>query len=395
MIKIITFIKGFVRVSVSGKFVERFLNICMNRDIYVWNIKNRGTELLHLNMTIKGFKQIRPVAFKSKTRVKIISRHGFPFIINRYKKRKAFVISAILTVFLLLYITSFVWVIDVEGNEKVKTEIILNELKNNGFSVGTLRYGKNISELQNKMMLSVDELSWIWVEIKGTRAIVAVKEKTPVPILVDRHHPCNIVASNDGVITEINATYGEKVASIGDVVKKGDLLISGVSNTKYDGIHYLHSSGIIKARTYHSKSAEIPLKRTNFTKTGEKISKRSFNFFGFRVKLYRSENPPFEYAENDSKVHHLSLGKNFVMPISFEENIYYELVKEEIKVSEEEAISIGEKELFSELDKNLPERATVINKTSEVVSKDDSQISIKVNYECVEEIGVEAPIEVQ
>lgn len=346
-------------------------------------------------MTIKGFKQIRPVAFKSKTRVKIISRHGLPFVINKYKKRKAFAISAILTIFLLIYITSFVWVIDVEGNEKVKTETILNELKNNGFTVGTLRYGKNISELQNKMMLSVDELSWIWVEIKGTRAIVEVKEKVAVPILIDRHHPCNIVASNDGVITEINATYGEKVASIGDVVKKGDLLISGVSNTKYDGIHYLHSSGLIKARTYHSESGDFPMKRTKFTKTGEKISKKAFNFFGFRVKLYKSENPSFEYAENDLKVHHLSIGKNFVIPISFEQNIYYELAKEEIKISKEDAIAMGEKELFAKLDNSLPEKATVINKTSEVFPSDNGQINIKINYECIEEIGVEAPIEVQ
>ena len=349
---------------------------------------------MHLNMTVKGFKKVPPIAYKSKTRVRIISRHGLPFLINKYKKRKVFVISGTVAILLLLYITSFVWVIDVEGNEKIKSETIIEALEDNGFKTGILRYGNDISALQNKMMLSLDELSWLWVEIKGTRAIVKVKEKTPVPNIVDRHMPCNIVASNSGVITEINATYGEKLAKIGDVVKKGDLLIGGISNTKYDGIHYLHSSGVVKARTYHKKSSDFPLLKEVFSKTGKKISKKTINFFGFRVKLYSRENSPYEYSEKEERKSYISFGQNYVLPIGIESVDYYELSRSELPLTVEQVTETGTNKLFSDLDKNLPEGTVVVNKTHTVNGVDEKTVRIEVCYECIEQIGVEVPIEI-
>ncbi len=395
LIKILTYIKGFVRISVTGRFVERFLNICMNRNIYVWNIKNRGSELLHMNMSIDGFKQMPSVTFKTKTKVKIISRHGLPFILKKHKKRKTFLLAGAIAVILFTCITSFVWVIEIEGNEKVSSETIISALEANGFKTGILRYGNDIPALQNKMLLDVDELSWIWVDIRGTRAVVQVKEKVPVPSIVDRKHPCNIVAKTDGLITEVKATYGEKMVTVGDVVKKGDLLVSGIANTKYGGIHYLHSSGSIKARTWHSESGDFALIKVNFSKTGKKISKNTINFFGFRVKLYMKENLPFEYSEEEVKTHYLSLGKNFVFPISVEHRTYNELLRSEEQLSVDQATEIACRELGNRLDSSLPEGTTVVDKTHEVVPASDGVINVKLNYECIEEIGAEVPIEIQ
>ncbi len=395
LIKIFTYIKGFVRVSVTGRFVERFLNVCMNRNIYVWNIKNRGSELLHVNMSIDGFKQMPSVAFKTKTKVKIISRHGLPFVLNKHKKRKVFLIAGTAAIMAFMFITSFVWVIEVDGNEKVSDEIIITALENNGFKIGNLRYGNDISALQNKMMMDVEELSWIWVDIKGTRAIVQVKEKVPVPSIVDRKHPCNIVADKDGLITSVEATYGEKMVSVGDVVKKGDLLIGGISNTKYGGIHYLHSSGSVKARTWHSKSADFPLVKVNFSKTGKKISKNTINFFGFRVKLYMKENLPFEYSEENTETHYLSIGRNFVFPVSFEQRTYNELLRSEEQLTVEQATENGCTILSGQLDSQLSAGAIVVNKTHEVAEVSEDAVNIKLNYECIEEIGAQVPIEIQ
>ncbi len=394
LIRILTYIKGFVRISVAGRFVERYLNICMNRDIYVWDIKNRGSELLHMNMTVEGFKQIPPVAFKSKTRVKILSKHGLPFVLQKYKRRKGFVVAGIAAAVLFAYITSFVWVIDIEGNEKVSTDVIMSALENNGFKTGVFRYGRDISALQNKLLLEVDGLSWIWVEINGTRATVQVKEKVPVPHIVDRDLPCNLVAAADGLVTEVKATYGEKMVSVGDVVKKGDLLVSGISDTKYGGIQYLHSSGSIKARTWHSKSGDFPLVKINFSKTGKKISKKTINFFGFRVKLYLRENLPFEFSEEEAKIHRLSIGENLVIPISLESATYHELLKSEEPLTEEQAAAIACTELGAQLDGELAEGTVIVSKTHEVAPAAEGQISVKLNYECIEEIGTEVPIEV-
>lgn len=395
IIHILTYLKGFVRISVSGRFTERFLNICGNENIYIWNVKTRGGGLIHLNISVKGFKMLVPIAGKSRTRVRIVSRHGLPFFLKKHRKRKMFFASAVAASLMLVYITSFVWVIEVEGNEKIGENVILEALEKNGFKVGTFRYGNDIFDLQNKMLLDVDGLSWLWVEIKGTRALVEVKEKTPVPQIVDRLHPCNIVAKTDGLITEFNATYGEKLAAIGDVVKKGDLLIGGITSTKYGGIHYLHSSGVIKARTWHTKTGDFPLKKINFSKTGKKFSKNTINFFGFRVKLYSDDKLPYTDFEEEEKIRRFSIGKNFVFPVSVEQKIYYELLREEEMITKEAAEEAAVEKLSGELDGEMSADGVVVNKAhfAELVSEDT--VRVRVDYECIEEIGEEIPIEVQ
>lgn len=395
IIRILTYLRGFVRISVSGRFTERFLNICGKKNIYIWNIQNRGNGLIHLNMSVKGFKTIVPVAGKSKTRVHIISRCGLPFFLKKHRKRKMFFAAAVAAVLLLAYITSFVWVIEVNGNEKLDDGVILDALAKNGFKIGTLRYGNDIFDLQNKMLLEIDELSWLWVDIKGTRALVEVKEKTPVPQIVDRSRPCNIVAKTDGLIIEFNATYGEKLAAIGDVVKKGDLLIGGISSTKYGGIHYLHSAGVIKARTWHTKTGDFPLKKINFSKTGKKFSKNTINFFGFRVKLYSDGKMPYADFEEEEKIHRFSIGENFVFPISVERKIYHELSREEETISNEAAEAEAVERLSDELESELSTDTVIVSKNHSAEFADGESVTVRVDYECVEDIGREIPIDVQ
>lgn len=395
IIRILAYLKGFVRVSAAGRFTERFLNMCSKRGIYIWDIKNRGNCLVHLNMSVNGFKRIIAIAGKSRTRVRIVSRHGLPFFLKKHRKRKIFFATAVATAIMLVCVTSFVWTVEIDGNEKIDNAVILSALEKNGFKIGTLRYGNDIFDLQNKMLLDVDGLSWLWVEIKGTRALVHVKEKTPVPQIVDRAQPCNIVARTDGLITEFNATYGEKLASIGDVVKKGDLLIGGISGTKYGGIHYLHSSGVIKARTWHTKTGEIPLKKINFLKTGKKFSKNTINFFGFRVKLYLSDKMPYSKFEEEDKVHRFSIGKNFVFPIAIEQKIYHELLEKEYFSTADEAEAEAVATLSAEIEKELGADAEVVNKTHFAKLSENECIAVRVDYECIEDIGLPVPIEIQ
>lgn len=393
LLKIVMLLKGFVRVSVAGRFVERFLNLCKNRKIHIWNIKKHGEELLHLDMGIESFKRMPEVAYKSRTRVRIISRHGLPFVIQRHKKRKAFAVSAIAATALFLYITSFVWVIEVEGNEKLSAEQIVAELEKNGFRKGQFRYGNDIQSLQNKMLVDVEELSWLWVEIKGTRAIVQVKEKVPIPQIVDKDIPCNVVAERDGLITQINATCGEKAVKVGDVVKKGDLLIGGISQTAYDGLHYFHSSGEVSARTWYTCVADYPLKETKFLKTGKFFSKNTINFFGFRVKLYRDKKMPYAHSEEQAQVYSFSLGKNMVFPVSLERKICYELAAEEENHTFDSALEKALAKAYDELENQLGQGAVVVNKGYELVSESDEQITVKATCECIEDIGTCVPIE--
>ena len=102
---LLNYILGYVRITVEGYYIERFINICRNNKIIIWNLKRDKSVRLNLNIGIKDFKKIKKIAKKTKCKVKIIKKKGLPFLFNRYKKRKIFVIFLFIILFVITYIS--------------------------------------------------------------------------------------------------------------------------------------------------------------------------------------------------------------------------------------------------------------------------------------------------
>ena len=169
----------------------------------------------------------------------------------------------------MLISTSFVTDIEVLGNEKLTKQQVIDMLSQTGFRKGMLIYNIDKKLIQQEMIKNFDEFSWIWIDLNGTRANVTIKERVPVPEISDNTDYSNCVASSDGVIVEVMPRYGKQIVFPGDVVKRGDLLISGISETKADDIRYLHADGIVMAKTWYSISGEYNHTRIDRHLTGE------------------------------------------------------------------------------------------------------------------------------
>lgn len=388
IIKIIDYIKGFVKINIQGLFIERFINVCMRRNIHLWDIENTGKNEMNMNISTKGFKLLRPVARKTKTKVKILKKKGLPFFFSRYRRRKLFIAGIVVMLFALYYITSLVLIIDIKGNSIVSDEKVLSSLENNGFKSGMRSSKVDIVKLQNGVMLDIDELSWLWIDIDGIKATVEVKEKVPMPKIIDKNTPCNIISSKDGVVSSISATNGKRVVGVGDVVSKGDLLISGIIGSRYEGYKFMHSSGNVMARTWYEKSVKIPLFKEEYSLTGKKIKKSTVNFFGFGVKLYLKNEIPYEHYKSSGIVRRMKLFGNYYLPFSFSKSTYEECVKNEIPISEKEGYDIGMKEIQEELEKSFSQNTSVVSIDGHYEKIDSGHILVTANYECIEDIGV-------
>ena len=55
---LLNYILGYVRISIEGYYIERFINICTNNNILIWNLKREKNIKLYLNTSIKKFKEI-------------------------------------------------------------------------------------------------------------------------------------------------------------------------------------------------------------------------------------------------------------------------------------------------------------------------------------------------
>ena len=100
-LSLIKFFRGFLLVRLNGYSPERFLNLCSNHNILIWSLSNRG-DTYEFYISIAGYRKLKPLLKKTKTRITILKRIGFPFFLYRYRKRKLF-FAGILLCFCLLF----------------------------------------------------------------------------------------------------------------------------------------------------------------------------------------------------------------------------------------------------------------------------------------------------
>ena len=394
LVNLFNLLRGYVVIFVEGYFLERFINICTRRNIYLWDLKKLSQTTLRAKISIKGFRLLPEIARKSKVHIHILSKRGMPFVIHRYRKRYAVIVGLVIFFIVFWILTSFVWMIDISGNEQISREDILSALENNGVKIGTYTNSIDVDQVQNGMKIELDKLSWAGIEKRGSKVIVEIRERKSAPMIYDKTTPVNIIAKKDGIIKNILATDGAPVVKIGDTVQKGDLLISGIITGETEGNRKVHSYGEVVARTFYEKRAEVPLSVENKVYTGNEVSRKSIKIFNFKINLYRNSGISYSNYDKIEEIHELTVGK-LILPITYIKEIYKEYTPEIEPIDEEQAINQFVLEYEQELFPTLEEGYEILDKKIEHTPGENNTIHVRAYYECAEKIGVEEAITVE
>ncbi len=380
--KIPEFLKGTVEIKATGDFLERFLNVCMRRGIFLTSIKRIGKREITARIGIKGFKAIRPVAKKTRTRVRVVNREGMPFILHRYKNRRLALVGVAVFVVLMWYFSSHIMGISIYGNQRLSSAEIEKGLKEFGLFRGAATRSLEPRLVQNKMMTAFDDIAWIGVNIKGSRAHIEVRERLDTKVALDTHIPCNLVASRSGVIEGLEVQEGQTMVKLHDMVEEGELLVSGIIDSTVQGMRYVHASGRIYAQTRYTKSVDVPLKYTEKLFTGKKRSRFSVNFLGKSFDLFLQGRKPFEYCDQSEPKEWQVAAKLGVVRQEF-----LEYVPEERVRSIQEAVTFGGDNLLKELKSEMGESVEISEKNVNYVQKDKNTVTVTLEILCREDIA--------
>lgn len=387
---ILSYILGYLRLTIEGYYIERFINICKNNNIMIWNLKRKKDVQLHLNVRIKEFREICQIARKTRCKIKIERKKGLPFLVHKYKKRKIFIFLLIILVILIMISSNFVWNVEIKVEDNQNLENILEDIEKAGLKTGKLKSQVNTKEVINKLRLERQDIAWVGIELKGTNAIVKLVKADKKPDIIDEKEYCSIVSDKAGIITKINAQTGTANVKVGDTVKEGEILINGWMEGKYTGIRYVHSKGEIEAKVWHTKNKKIAYNTTEQTETGELEQKYAIKFNNFKINFGKgvSKFKIYDTIENESK---LKLFSDFYLPISIIKTTNKE--KEEIqkKYNIQEAKNIGIQELQEELDKEIIDKEKIVNKNINTYELEDG-VDVYVTYEVLENIGTNEKI---
>ena len=323
------------------------------------NLKREKGVKLYLNIGIKDFYRAIKVAKKLKCKIKIEKKRGVPFLLNKYRKRKSFLISLIIIIVALYISSNYVWNIDIQVEENLQLQNIEEDIKDAGLKIGIRKNDVKTQEIVNKIRLKRNDISWIGISLKGTNVIVKAVKAKEAPELINENEYCNIVAQKGGIITEIIAQNGTSQVKDGDEVQEGQVLIQGTMEGKYTGTRYVHSLGEVKAIVQYIKTEKIPLKEEQKIKTGNKENKYRINFNNFQINFYKtlSKFKIYDTIEENKKFRIFS---SLYLPISVTKITNEELENFSKEYTIEEATETGTKQLEEKIEAEIDNKQNIL-----------------------------------
>lgn len=152
---------GYVNIEVEGFFVERFINICFQKKIFLWKFERSKSTVITARIAIKDFKKLRNIAKKTKCKISLKEKKGLPFILNKYKKRKIFAITLAVIAILIFGLTRYVWNIELLCDGEINETEILELLKKDGIYEGCKISKIDTNKIINEIRLERSDISWV------------------------------------------------------------------------------------------------------------------------------------------------------------------------------------------------------------------------------------------
>lgn len=385
--------QGVVTLTVTGAYPERFLNECARQGVLFWGAEPVDAVTLRVKVHAKDRRRAEGVAGRLLCDVRADSVAGAPFFLARLRRRYALLFGLALALAAVTFLSQFVLTVEVVGNQTVPTAVILSELRRAGVRPGAFGPALNEAEIAQKALLELKDLSWMAVNLYGTRAQVLVRERRPKPELEDTRRPADVVAGATGLIAHLETWSGEALVAEGDTVVEGDVVISGwvpIEPPPYSevgdlGGRAVRAEGLVVARTWRTLTASMPLETWVKEPTGREKVRLSLEVLGKRVNFYGKGGISFPEYDKITQVHALTLPGDCRLPLSLTVESFREVELLSCPIDRAGAAQVLEADLRERLEKLVNGGEVVSCEVSAV--EDGGVLTVRLLAECREEIG--------
>lgn len=321
LISLFRYLGGYIKLKVEGNAIERFFTLCGKKDILLWNITYKK-DYYECFVSRRGFEEMEAVVEKTNTKLTVLEKYGLPFFLHCHRKRKIFVLGFFLCVFLVYFLSLFVWDIEVIGTYSHTEEEILKYMRQKNILSGIQKKEVNCAKLEEDMREDFDDVAWVSCELDGTRLTVHLKESLQTDTSKKEEKPCDISARKSATITSIVTREGTPLVKKGDKVKKGDTLISGLIYIYDDANEMLEAGKVAADGDVYGKTTyqyEDFFERSYYEKkyTGEEIKNYTIQIGEYQIKLWKKMENNKNYDILSEKKQ-LKIGTNLYLPVALE-----------------------------------------------------------------------------
>ncbi len=349
------------RVKVKGLNQERAINEII-KNINIYDYKRIEHSLSEFEVDYKDHKLVKKMLENLGFEVLSISHNGFLYSLKKLFTSYGLIVAVVICSILYAFQYNFVLKIDIFGysNKNEIARLVKSNLKS--------RFKPNIDTKSLEIVIkdNFDDVSSVSVAIVGQSLVININEG----IIPDEMKEGDaIISLYDGLITNINLIQGTLAVNVGDIVKKGDILVypyiidaEGEKRDVTPKAEIYADVWLYGTQTHYDYSVETK-------RTGKKFVKNEV--FLSTLLLYSSAgNVEFEHFEKEESIKILT--KNNLLPLKRKKTVYYEteiietfndfsLIKEELieKAKEKALIFLTENEIIKKENYNIREGGSV------------------------------------
>ncbi len=245
MKELIQWFFGYICAALSGKQINRFLNLCSRNGIKVWRVSYDLERCVRVHFRLKDFFFLRPFLRKTKTHLRIVKKKGFPFWCHRHPYLKWFPVLCSIALVLFIYSRTFIWNIAIEGNEAISEGELLDYLATENIKTGIAGNEIDCNEVELKIRKKYDRIGWVSVFVENTNLCIRIRESlyetyNREDALQAEHRRFDLIADRDAKIISMVVRSGTAVVRTTEDVKKGQTLVTGTYEV-------LDDAGIVKS----------------------------------------------------------------------------------------------------------------------------------------------------
>ncbi len=387
MVKLFRWLLGYVDFVFKKGFTEGFINDCFSGNLNVHNLHKDG-DILKGQCSAGVYKKLHRTALKNGGIIEIKKKHGPIFAFLKFKNRWGIFVGIVCFIFIINFLSGFIWNIEIVGNNRIKDKDIMDFLAENSFSVGSHWNSTDKDMLENLMMASFDDCAWVHINEFGSTARVEINETVEKPDIVDDNYITNLKASKDGIIVKATVYDGWKTANVGDSVTQGDILISGVyESEKKKKNFFAHARGEYIAQVNEPFNLTVSRQQSKKVYLDSKKYK-TINFFGINIPLYIGKK---DYINSDIEIKSdniTAMGKK--LPIGITTKTVKRYSVKTVVLNDKDLNKIIKKEITEKLNKDFTDCEIIKKDIS--ISLNSDEAKAKGTVVCLENIGVESKI---
>lgn len=404
---------------------DRTVNMAVSRGIPLWQLKETEKGIWQLETSIEGIRPLFRLARQNRCRMKITGKKGPAFLLAKMKRRRSFVIGGILFILMLFCVSRFIWFVDIRCNDP-QLNLAAREIAGAyGLTPGSLKSAVHQDEVRNGLYRSLPGISWVGIEIEGSRlTLTIVEKKNQVDAsMVGRG---DLVAAVDGVVEEILVLQGTAMVRPGETVRKGQVLIAGYQPLTQEewlarwksqqreeerrqkaglgpkegseeedaeekaaqkGLRLLPARGVIRARVNREILQESALREEIHQDTGEETTWYQLKVLGQEWRLSGLPQPPYEVYRQVVNVKTLWQDKNQEKEIQLISVTHKEqslsVQERDLQQAAAESIRLAREELF----RQTPLDCRILREEVRPGQEVDGKVQILWSVETLEDIG--------